>query len=103
MPKFLFVYHGGSHEEAPEEMEKLLAQWGAWFETMGAGVVDSGNPVQPSKTVFKTSVTDDGGANPASGYGLFTAANMDAAIAMAKGCPILDAGGNVEVAEIIEL
>ncbi len=103
MPKFLFVYHGGKHAEAPEEVEKIMAQWGAWFEKMGAAVVDGGNPVGPSKTVSAANVADDGGANPASGYGLFTAANIDAAVGLAKGCPILEAGGNVEVAEAIDM
>ncbi len=103
MPKFLFVYHGGKKPEAPEEVEKIMAQWGAWAAKIGSAVVDGGNPVGPSKTVFKTRLADDGGANPASGYGLFSAANMDAAIAMAKGCPILEAGGNVEVAETIDM
>ncbi len=103
MPKFLFVYHGGKKPEAPEEVEKIMAQWVTWGEKMGSAVVDGGNPVGPSKTVFKGRLADDGGANPASGYGLFSAANIDAAIGLAKGCPILEAGGNVEVAEIIEM
>ena len=71
---------------------------------MGAAVVDGGNPVGMSSTVHGDgSVTGDGGSNPASGYGLFEASDMDDALAKAKGCPILDAGGSVEVAEAIDM
>ena len=44
-----------------------------------------------------------GFANPATGYGLFEAADLDDALAKAKGCPILQAGGSVELAECIDM
>ena len=44
-----------------------------------------------------------GGPTPPSGYGLFEAAGLDDAIAKAKGCPILSAGGSVELAEVIDM
>ena len=103
MPKYLFVYHGGKKPESSKEVEEVMAKWGAWLGGMGAAALDPGNPVGMSKTVFANKVTDSGGANPASGYGVIEAATMDTAIAQAKGCPILEAGGNVEIAEIIEM
>ncbi len=103
MPKFVFVYHGGSMPETPEEGEKVMAKWTAWLENLGAAVVDGGNPVGKSKTVFADKVADDGGANPTSGYSLVNAASIDGAVEMAKGCPILENGGNVEVAEAMEM
>ena len=45
----------------------------------------------------------NGGANPATGYGLFEAADLDDALAKARGCPILEAGGSVELAECIDM
>lgn len=72
------------------------------MDSMGAAVVDGGSPVGMSRTVNPDgSVMDNGGSNPASGYGLFEAADIDDAIAKAKGCPILPAGGSVELAESI--
>jgi len=103
MSKYLFVYHGGKKPESPKEIEEVMAKWGAWIGDMGTAAVDPGNPVGMSKTVFANKVIDDGGANPASGYGIIEAATIDAAVAHAKGCPILEVGGNVEVAEIIEM
>lgn len=103
MPKFMYIYHGGKAPESPEEGAKVMAAWTAWFEGMGALVVDGGNPAGLSKTVSASGVAEDGGANPVSGYSLVNAADHDAAVEMAKGCPILSDGGTVEVAEAMEM
>lgn len=67
-------------------------------------VVDGGNPVGMSTTVNSDgSVVDNGGANPVSGYGMFEASDLDDATSKAKGCPILEAGGSVELAEVIDM
>ena len=104
MPKFMFIYHGGGRPETPEEGEKVMAKWGAWMESIGADLVDGGNPAGMSKTVTASGIDDNGGANPVSGYTLVNAADIDAACAIAKGCPILEnAAGTVEVAEAMEM
>ena len=104
MPDFVFVYHGGKQPDTPEEGEKVMAAWGAWFEGMGAAVKLPGNPVGLSKTVSHSGVTDDGGPNPVSGYSVVSADSIDAACEMAKGCPMVsDGSGSVEVAEVIEM
>lgn len=103
MPKFLFVYHGGSAPASAEEGQKEMAAWGEWFGSLAEAVVDGGNPVGPSSTVQPNGrVVSDGGANPASGYSLVDAPDLDGALAMAKGCPILARGGSVEVAETFD-
>ena len=104
MPKYLFVYHGGSHPETEAEVQEVMDDWGNWLGGMGSAVVDGGNPVGLSKTVNPDgSVADNGGSNPASGYGLFEADDADDALTKAKGCPILKAGGSVELAEVIDM
>mgnify|MGYP001030656860 CR=1 FL=1 len=104
MANFVFIYHGGGMPETPEEGAKVMAAWGAWMGGLGAAIVDGGAPVGMSKTVHADRVEDDGGANPTSGYTVVSAADMDAAIEMAKGCPILDGGkGSVEVAEAMKM
>jgi len=104
MAKYLFVYHGGENPDTEEEVAQVLDEWGAWFGTMGAAVIDGGNPVGMSSTVSPDgSVTDNGGANPASGYSLIEASDLDDAIAKARGCPILKAAGSVELAEAIDM
>jgi hypothetical protein len=104
MAKYLFVYHGGSEPESEEEYKQVMDDWGNWLGSMGSAVVDGGNPVGPSVTVHPDgTVAEDGGANPVSGYGLFEAADRDDALAKARGCPILKAGGSVEVAEAFDM
>jgi len=103
MPKFIFAYHGGKAPETPEEGEKVMAQWRAWFDSLGSAVVDPGHPLGMSKTVSSSGVTDDGGANPISGFSLINAADIDKAAEMAKGCPMLTDGGSVEIAEAFDM
>lgn len=104
MAKYLFVYHGGGHPQSKAEVAKVMAAWGQWFGSMGAAVVDGGNPVGKSSTVQSNgSVASNGGANPVSGYSLIEASNLDDALAKAKRCPVLTAGGSVEVAEAIDM
>ena len=104
MPKFIFAYHGGKMPETEEEGARVMAEWMAWFEQMGPAVVDGGNPVGPSSTVHPDgTISSDGGSNPLSGYSLVDADNIEAAIALAKDCPIFRAEGSVEVAEAIEM
>ena len=103
MPNFLFVYHGGSKPETPEAGEAVMAKWNAWFAKLGEAVVDGGAPVGPSTTVFDGAIEDHGGSNPTSGYSIVKAADKAAAVKIAQGCPVLDSGGNIEVAEAVEL
>lgn len=104
MAKFMFVYHGGKKPESPEEGAKIMAEWNAWYGEMGAAVVDGGGPAGQSRTVSSGGVADDGGANPVSGLSVVEAADQDAAVAMAKGCPMVkDGSGSVEVAEILQM
>ena len=104
MAKYLFVYHGGKNPESEEEVAKVMDDWGNWLGSMGAAVIDGGNPVGISTTVNPDgSVASNGGANPASGYSLIEASDLDDAIAKAKGCPILAAEGSVELAEAFDM
>lgn len=104
MPKFIFVYHGGGMPETPEEGEKEMAKWQAWYGQLGNKVVDGGAPLGMSKTVSKDGVAGNGGANPLSGYTVVEAADENAACEMAKGCPLVQNGsGSVEVAPIVEM
>lgn len=104
MAKYLFVYHGGSKPESEAEVKQVMDAWGQWFASMGSDVIDGGNPVGVSTTVNSDgSVTDNGGANPASGYSLIEARDVDDAVAKARGCPILEAGGSIELAEAFDM
>ncbi len=104
MPEFVFAYHGGKTPETQEEGEKVMAAWQTWMGGMGTALVQPGAPVGMSKTVSASGVADNGGSNPISGYSVVSAADIDAATEMAKGCPmVVDGSGSVEVAEIHQM
>jgi len=103
MARYLFIYHGGRMPATMEEGQQAMAAWGQWFGSLGADVIDGGNPVGASTTVIHDgSVVSNGGANPTTGYSVVNARDLDDAIAKAKGCPILLMGGSVELAETFE-
>ncbi|MFN0184806.1 MAG: hypothetical protein ACKVQR_13410 [Aquabacterium sp.] len=104
MAKYLFVYHGGKPPSNPDDVKATMDAWGAWFGSMGAAVIDGGNPVGKSSTVRSDgSLVDGGGANPTSGYSLIEAANLEDAHRKAAGCPLLKAGGSIEIAQALDM
>jgi hypothetical protein len=104
MPKYVLAYHGGKMAEGEAAQAAAMAAWGAWFGALGDAVVDGGAPTGAAKTIVANgSETAGGGANPITGYSLINATDLDAAVSLAKGCPILANGGSVEVAETIEM
>lgn len=104
MPKYIFAYHGGKMPETEEEGARVMGEWMSWLGGLGDAVVDGGNPVGPSSTMHPDgSVTCDGGPDPLSGYSLIQAADIETATAIARGCPILQAEGRIEIAEAIDM
>lgn len=103
MPHFIFAFHGGSMPDSEEEVAAVMAKWGAWMGSLGKAIVNPGAPVGASHTVSPDGVADNGGANPLTGFTIIEATDMQAATEMAKGCPGLESGGNVEVAEMMHM
>ena len=80
-----------------------MAAWGAWFGAMGDAVVDGGNPLGEGATVSADGSTAAGRTIDVTGYSIITADSLDAAVTHAKGCPVLESGGTVQVSEAIEM
>jgi hypothetical protein len=97
MGKYVYVFTGGGIPQSEEEGQRVMAAWNAWFETLGSAVVDQGAPFGPSTSV------KGGSAVNATGYSIVSAESLDAAAEMAKSCPILEGGGNVEVYETLAM
>ncbi len=102
MATYLFAYTGGSVPDSEEARAAVMAAWTGWFGELGNAVVDAGNPFGPSATVGSDgSVSGSGGAG-LTGYSVLKADSLDAATVLAKNCPILSAGGSVEVYETFD-
>ena len=98
MANYLLAYKGGSMAQTDAEREEAMKRWGAWFGGLGDAVVDAGNPFGPS-----TSVGQNGGGSGASsdlsGYSILKAGTLADARQLAKDCPVLAAGGSVDIYE----
>lgn len=107
MAKYVFAYHGGGGADmvasvSQEEMAAEMAKWEAWYGELGDAVLDGGNPIGQTKVVTADGVLGPNDS-PLTDYTIVEAGDLDAAVAAAKGCPILAHGGSVEVAEAIEM
>ena len=100
MTKYLLGYHGGGMPATPEEGARVMEAWNTWMAGLGKALVDGGNPIGKARTIAASGkVADGGGANPLTGYSVIEAPDLDAAVKMARGCPILASGGSVQVGE----
>ena len=88
--------------ETPEAQKASMDAWMSWFGGLGEAVVDGGNPSGAARMVAANGVTEGGGTNPITGYSVLKADNLDAAVKMAQGCPILANGGSVQVCETFD-
>jgi hypothetical protein len=109
MSEFTFLFRGrGDTLGSQEERQRHLETWLAWFKDLGAKghVKDPGNPLEEIGKVVKGKHKDvnDGpyaeAKDVVGGYMLIEANDLQHAAELAKGCPILEVGGSVEVRPI---
>lgn len=102
MAKFLFLYAGGQMAETSQAQEAEMQAWGAWLGELGEAVVDIGSPFGAAATV-RADGTSEGGTSRLGGYSIIDADSLADAGAKTTGCPILGAGGSVEVYEALPM
>jgi hypothetical protein len=106
MANYVFAYSGGNGVAADEaERNAQMAKWGQWFEELGSAVVDGGAATGTAKTVGPggSGSVSDGGSRGLTGYSIVSADSLDSAVELAKGCPVLEVGGAVDVYEAIAM
>jgi len=110
MSEYLYLYRGGQRGTSPEESEQIMGKWMAWFKdlTAAGSLKDGGQPLEPEgRTVAANGAITDGPFAEAKdivgGYTLIEADGIARACELARGCPILDRGGSVEVRPIMKL
>ena len=74
------------------------AEWQAWFGALGSALVDVGNAVTDYASLGEVG----GSGSRMVAYSVVSAADMDSALALAKDCPVMRAGGGVEVGPVLE-
>jgi len=95
---YLLVYHGGGMPEGQEEQARVMQQWTDWFGVLGDRLVDGGNPVSQTRRIAVGGSVSDASNGP-TGYSIIKAESLDQAVELAKGCPVLEGGASIEVAE----
>jgi len=95
---YVLVYKGGAMPATEAEGRAVAAAWTGWYATMGEAIVDPGNPFGPSRSVASDGTVKDA-TSGFTGYTIVKADDIDAALTLAKGCPVLRSGGSVEVYE----
>ena len=110
MKDFLLVFrtdYSTMPKASPEEMQASTKRWMDWIGGIAAQnkLVDRGNRLVPAGKVLKAdNIIADGPYTEIKesivGYSLVKANSVEEATELAKGCPILRIGGNVEVREI---
>jgi hypothetical protein len=110
MAEFLYLYRGGQRGWTPEESQQIMQKWMSWFKELGASgnLKDGGQPLEAEGKVVKSksAVTDGPYAETkdlVGGYTVIEADTLAQAAELAKGCPILERQGLVEVRPIMKL
>jgi hypothetical protein len=91
MTKYLVLSSGGSKPESEAEGKAMMADWMAWVDKIGDGLVDGGNPTTPNARTIHANgkVSDVPADSMVTAYMIIKADSLDAALTMVKSCPVL--------------
>jgi len=103
MPQFMITYFGGDKPSTHEEGKAHFAKYQEWLGSLGAAAVKPMNPLKGTQTITPNGELSEGSATAMSGFTVVEADSIEAAVAMAKGCPFLEVNGTLEVAEMIQM
>jgi hypothetical protein len=105
MSEFTFFFRGRDRSQSPDQMQKTMQRWVAWFKELSekGHIKYPGHPLEHTGKVVsgKQKSVHDGpyaeAKDVVGGYMLIEARDITHAVDLSKGCPILEAGGSVEV------
>jgi hypothetical protein len=98
MATFIFTYRAPKGY-VPGTSEDAVGAWQVWMGRIGEALVDYGKPVFERSAVGSCSSEK----TQLGGYSIMEASDLESALTIAKGCPILGLGGGVEVGELSDL
>jgi len=112
MKEFVLVFRNSVNPDAkpsPEQMQQVMANWMDWMGNIAAQgkLADKGNRLSmtEAKTVKGGNAVTDGPYTEIkefiNGYIVVKTGSIDEAVEIAKKCPILQMGGNVEVRKVV--
>ena len=111
MTRYLLVYRSDKNTfdtMPPGEIQRFNEKWRAWIAdgTQQGWMLDASKALKTEGCVVTADGRTDGplveGNDVVRGYANVQAGNLDTAAGLAKGCPILQHGGRVEVRPFFE-
>src|SRR5215813_9636492 len=116
MSEFIFLYRNTQEARqqnmgTPEKAQQNMKKWRAWFDDLSQkGQLKSiGQPLETGGKVIggnRKTVTDGPYAETKDilgGFSIVEAKDLDQAVKIAAGCPILENGGSVEVRPVMQM
>ena len=103
MPQYMITYLGGDQPSSPEEANEHFSKYMEWLSSLGDSVVIPTIPLKDTNTVSSDGTIGEGGSSAMSGFSIFKADSMEAALSIAQDCPFLEIGGSLEVSELMEM
>ena len=116
MSQFLYLYRSTdtSRQDAmgtPERAQQSMQRWMAWMNDLDkkGHLKDRGQPLERTGKVIRgqQKTVTDGPFTEAKdlvgGFTLVEARDIDHAVELSRGCPILDGGGSVEVRPVMKM
>ena len=109
-PRFMFILRGGKSDKSysPNEYGQMIQKYHTWIDGLRKnGCYEGGEPLEEqgkSLSGKSGSIVTDGpfaeSKETVGGYFIIKAKDLAGATEIAKGCPIFDNGGTVEVRKI---
>ena len=114
MKEFLLIFRRDlvttTAQQSPAEMQDMLKPWQDWMGSLAArqALANPGNRLSNDGRVVKSGNLVTNGPyveikEGIGGYIIVRAASIDEATVLAKGCPIMLIGGNVEVRAVVPM
>jgi len=108
MADFIYLFKGGEAEASPALMQAHMQKWVSWMKELGEkGHFKSGEPLEPTGKVVtgRSKLVTDGAfaetKDVVGGFLMVSAKDIDQAVELSKGCPILERNGIVEVRPVM--
>ena len=114
MKEFLLVirrdFDSNEAQPSPEQLQNMMKEWQNWMGSIAAQnkLASSGNRLSSDGRVVKPNNVITNGPyvelrEAIGGYIIVKATTIDEAAEIAKGCPVIKIGGNVEVRTVVAM
>ena len=103
MPKFALIYRNAKPMSSPEEGQQHMIAWRAWSTGLGEALIEPGMPFSQAVTVTSEGITRVGDEAALNGISIVEAATCEEAGEMAQSCPHVLRGGDIVVAEGMDM